>query len=73
MVSNTIGNKFKLQDVIASLVNEETRKASKQLFDEFSQLWQLRIEEVHNMETNLLDLLGIDHKAKEDQSHEEEK
>ena len=34
---NTIGNKFKLQDVIASLVNEETRNASSQLSDKSSQ------------------------------------
>ena len=37
MASNTIGNKFKLQDVIASLANEETRNASSQLSDKSSQ------------------------------------
>ncbi|KAF8401619.1 hypothetical protein HHK36_012565 [Tetracentron sinense] len=36
-VTNTVGNKFKLQDVVASLLNEETRKASTQMSTESNQ------------------------------------
>lgn len=38
MVANTMRNKFKLNDVVASLLNEETQKATNQLSSDINQV-----------------------------------